>query len=114
MTTLQSLSSPASVAGTTSPSLVAIPSLRDDELATSFRHTLATGSNVLFVANGFKVAMFQKPVNTQTWSPVASGEFGDDCIVAVTASSSTKRVYWDATALAEPQSVGNPPIFRAR
>lgn len=105
MTTLQTPSSASAIAGVSSPPVIAVPSLRDDELAINFRQALATGGNVLFVANGFKVAMFKKSGSAQTWAAVASGEFGDDCIAAVTASSSTKRVYWDATTLPEPQAV---------
>jgi len=105
MTTLQSAPTASVIVGAPSSLLVTIPSLWDGELASKFRTILAAGSNVLFVANKFKVAMFEKPSSAQAWVLVASGEFGDDCISAVTASASTKRVYWDATMLAEPQSV---------
>lgn len=105
MTTLQSPSSVIAPTGTSSSSRVHTPSLRDNELATKVRMSLASGSTVLFVANKFRVAMFEKPANAQAWAPVASGEFGDDCIAVVTESSSKKRVYWDATTLAEPHSV---------
>jgi hypothetical protein len=105
VTTSQPHCSAAASAVVTGPSPVSVPLLRDAELAARFRVCLASGSNVLFVANKFKVAMFEKPGNAPAWSPVASGEFGDDCIAAVTSSSSTKRVYWDATSLAEPHTV---------
>lgn len=100
MTTLQ-------LQPTTAP-VVSLPQkvtpLRDGELATKFRQVLATGSDILFIANKFKVAMFERSALVPTWTAVACGEFGDDCIATVGASSKTKRVFWDATGLAEPQS----------
>jgi len=103
METLQStfassLQSPAEVGAS-----ILIPALSDDELATSFMKTLAKGGEVLFVANKFRVGMFEKASSASAWTVVASGEFGDECVVAVSASMRTKRVFWDATTLAEPQ-----------
>ena len=48
--------------------------------------------------------MFERPTLVPTWTAVACGEFGEDCIAIVDVSSKTKRVFWDATGLAEPQS----------
>lgn len=87
------------------PTSVPVPSSSDDELAASFRKTLAKGADVLFVANKFRVAMFEKSAPEPAWSVVASGEFGDECIAAISTNMRTKRVFWDATSLAEPQSV---------
>lgn len=84
---------------------IAIPSLSDNELAATFQKVFVRGGDVLFIANKFKVAMFQKSAGTQAWDAVACGEFGDECIAAVSASLRTKRVFWDATTLAEPQAV---------
>lgn len=84
---------------------LSIPAFSDDELAAKFRLTFSGGGNILFVANKYRVAMFEKAGNSSTWVPVATGEFGDDCIAAVTSGAGTKRVFWDATSLAEPQLV---------
>ncbi|KLU36910.1 hypothetical protein AB595_10245 [Massilia sp. WF1] len=74
-------------------------------MAAGFRKTLAKGADALFVANKFRVAMFERSASAPAWSVVASGEFGDECIAAVSANMSTKHVFWDVTTLAEPQSV---------
>lgn len=87
------------------PAPVLVPSLSDDELAISFRKSLASGSDVLFVANKFRVAMLEGVAATRTWDLVATGEFGDDCITAVSANMRTKCIFWDTTTLAEPQTV---------
>lgn len=84
---------------------MAIHPLSDDELAASFRKALASGSELLFIANKFKVALFEKLAATSPWKAIARGEFGNECIAAVSASLRTKRVFWDATSLADPQSV---------
>lgn len=84
---------------------VTVPALSDDELAASFRKALASGSDVLFIANKFKVVLFEKSAAASPWKAIARGEFGNDCIAAVSASLRTKRVFWDATSLADPQSV---------
>jgi len=79
--------------------------LRDGDLATKFRQVFGTGSEILFIANKFKVAMFERSMLVPTWTAVAYGEFGDHCIAIVGTSAKTKRVFWNATGLAEPQSV---------
>lgn len=84
---------------------VTVHSLSDADLAVTFRKALACCSEVLFVANKFRVAMFARSASNSPWSLLACGEFGDDCIATVGSSSSTKRVFWDATTLAEPQLV---------
>lgn len=102
MNTLQTPSVQAKQSTVANSLVSTAPSLRDDELALSFRRTFGSGCEVLFVANKFKVAMFEK-APSGAWSLVANGEFADDCITAVGASSSSKRVFWHATKLAEPQ-----------
>ncbi|KLU37771.1 hypothetical protein AB595_06150 [Massilia sp. WF1] len=82
-----------------------MPSISDDELAAEFRKTLSGGSEILFVANKFKVAMFARAAATSSWSAVAAGEFDEECINAVSSNVRTRRVFWDSTTLAEPQFV---------
>jgi hypothetical protein len=101
MTTLQSQATTA-LAGYLQQQ---VTPLRDGELATKFRQIFATGSEILFIANKFKVAMFERSTLVPTWTAVACGEFGDQCIAIVGTSAKTKRVFWNATGLAEPQSV---------
>jgi len=101
MTTLQSQATTA-LAGNLQQQ---VTPLRDGELATKFRQIFATGSEILFIANKFKVAMFERSTLVPTWTAVACGEFGDQCIAIVGTSAKTKRVFWNATGLAEPQSL---------
>lgn len=101
MTTLQSQATTA-LAGNLQQQ---VTQLRDGELATKFRQIFATGSEILFIANKFKVAMFERSTLVHTWTAVACGEFGDQCIAIVGTSAKTKRVFWNATGLAEPQSL---------
>lgn len=80
------------------------PSLLDSDMTATFRQVFATGVDVLFVANKFKVAMFEGQNATGVWSLVANGEFGDDCVNEVSASVRKKRVFWATTSSLEPQS----------
>jgi hypothetical protein len=100
MTTLQ-FSPEADAVGTLA---TGVASLSDDQLAPRFTKTLDGDCDVLFVANKFRVAMFEGSAAAGTWNVVATGEFGEECIAAVGAKVRTKRVYWGATDLSEPHT----------
>jgi hypothetical protein len=80
-----------------------VPPVRDGELAALYDHLIASGTQVLFIANAFTVAMWQRSDTSNPWIFVRAGEFGNQCVTAVGNAVRKNRTFWLATKLAVPQ-----------
>lgn len=84
--------------------------MTDGELAVGLSTLVATGTNVLFIANKFTIAMFGRLSDTVPWTLRGIGELGEECAAALIASVRTKRVWWASTDLATPCNAEIPNL----
>lgn len=107
---------PPSALGAPPVVIPSVPSLSDSDLAAQYGRLLASGVEILFVANAFTVAMWSHPGPSDGWLLVAAGEFGDECVDMVGQSVRKKRTFWLTTALPNPQdedvTVGNATLVK--
>ncbi len=87
------------------PSSGAESSVDDIQMAKLYSKAEAAGAQILFVANAFTVAMWSRPSPTESWRLLAAGEFGDECVSAVSNRLGSKRTFWLDTPNPDPLAV---------